>query len=221
MGRSVYAKILNCMMMLIFPLALFGADARPGAMLYARGSTMLNGNSVPRSSALFSGDLVQTTADSVANINATGSTVLILNDSLVQYGDNEVKLEHGGVTISTSKSMATRAGNLNISPSASALTEFEVRDVDGMIRIAARKGDLTVSDDKGTMTLSKGQETTREESHAEKDKKKNRRAAVGAVPGAAGGVLNSPWAIGIGSGAILGVTAWVLIRDDDPASPTR
>jgi hypothetical protein len=88
-------------------------------------------------------------------------------------------------------------------------------------RIAARKGDLTVSDDKGTMTLSQGQETTREESHAEKDKKKNKRAAVGAVPGAAGGVLNSPWAIGIGGGAIAGVTAWVLIRGDDPASPTR
>jgi hypothetical protein len=54
-------------------------------------------------SAIFSGDLVQTTKDSVANINATGSTVLVLNDSLVQYEGSKVKLEHGGISVSTSE----------------------------------------------------------------------------------------------------------------------
>ncbi|PYX12104.1 MAG: hypothetical protein DMG84_22485, partial [Acidobacteria bacterium] len=34
----------------------------------------LNGDSVPRTSAVFSGDLVQTKADAVVHINATGSS---------------------------------------------------------------------------------------------------------------------------------------------------
>jgi hypothetical protein len=208
-------------MAVIFPAALFAAEPNPGAMLYARGETMLNGSSVPRSSALFSGDLVETRADSVANISATGSTVLVLNDSLIQYEGNTVKLEHGGVTVSTSKSLATRVGTVNVSPAAGVLTEFEVRDVDGTVRIAARKGDLSISDDSGTTLLAQGQETTRDEPEAQKDKKRKRRVVPGAVPSAAGGALDSPWAIGIGGGAIIGVTAWVLTKGDEPASPAK
>jgi hypothetical protein len=221
MRRPLHLEILSCIMAVIFPAALFAAEPNPSAMLYARGETMLNGSSVPRSSALFSGDLVETRADSVANISATGSTVLVLNDSLIQYEGNTVKLEHGGVTISTSKSLATRVGTLNVSPAAGVLTEFEVRDIDGTVRIAARKGDLSISDDSGTTLLAQGQETTRDEPEAQKDKKRKRRVVPGAIPSAAGGMLDSPWAIGIGGGAIIGVTAWVLTKGDEPASPAK
>jgi hypothetical protein len=221
MRWPLHLEILSCIMAVIFPAALFAAEPNPGAMLYARGETMLNGSSVPRSSALFSGDLVETRADSVANISATGSTVLVLNDSLIQYEGNTVKLEHGGVTISTSKSLGTRVGTLNVSPAAGVLTEFEVRDIDGTVRIAARKGDLSISDDSGTTLLAQGQETTRDEPEAQKDKKRKRRVVPGAVPSAAGGMLDSPWAIGIGGGAIIGVTAWVLTKGDEPASPAK
>ena len=221
MRWPLHLEILSCVMAVIFPAALFAAEPNPGAMLYARGETMLNGSSVPRSSALFSGDLVETRADSVANISATGSTVLVLNDSLIQYEGNTVKLEHGGVTVSTSKSLATRVGTVNVSPAAGVLTEFEVRDVDGTVRIAARKGDLSISDDSGTTLLAQGQETTRDEPEAQKDKKRKRRVVPGAVPSAAGGMLDSPWAIGVGGGAIIGVTAWVLTNGDEPASPAK
>ena len=61
-------------MLMIFPGAWFVAD-QPD-MLYSHGNAMLNGTSIARSSAIFSGDLVQSTKDSVANINATGSTVV-------------------------------------------------------------------------------------------------------------------------------------------------
>jgi hypothetical protein len=204
------------MMVVILPATLFAAD-QPAAMLYSHGNAMLNGTSVARSSAIFSGDLVQTNKDSVANINATGSTVLVLNDSLVQYEGTSVKLEHGGVTVSTSKSLATSVGGVTVAPVAGVWTEFEVRDVDGTVRIAARKGDLTISDDSGTTTLAQGQETTRDES--QKDKKGKKREGTGSVPGAAGGVLDSPVAIGIGTGIIVGAAAWAVIQSDDPASP--
>ena len=219
MMRTLYVKILSCLMLMIFPGTLFAAD-QAAAMLYSHGSALLNGNNIPRTSAIFPGDLVQTTKDSVANINATGSTVLVLNESLVQYEGNTVKLEHGGVTVSTSKSMATRAEDVNISPASGVLTEFEVRDVDGRVQIVARKGDLTIRDDSGaTTTLAQGQETTREESESKKEKKKKR--AGGVAPAATGGALDSPVAIGIGTGVVVGLTAWVLIRSDDPASPVK
>jgi hypothetical protein len=230
MGMSAFRKMVSCVLLLMVPASLFAAD-QPAAMLYSHGAALLNGNSIARSSAIFSGDLIQTNADSAANINASGSVVLVLNDSLVQFQGNAVKLEHGGVTISTSRLLATRAGNVTVSPAAGVWTEFEVRDVDGRVQIAARKGDLTLTDDAGTSTLPQGQQTTREESPSQgdsqsqddnKNKKNKKRAAGGATaPAAGGGTLNSPVAIGIGGAVIVGVTAWVLIQGSEPASPSK
>jgi len=227
MMKALYLKILSCLMVMIFPAALFAAD-QPAAMLYSHGTALLNGNSIARSSAIFSGDLVQTNSDSVANINATGSSVLVLNDSLIQYEGSTVTLEHGGITISTSKSLATRAGDVTVSPTASVWTEFEVRDVDGRVQIAARKGELTVSDGSGTTTLAQGQQTTRDESQSETDnktdnqkRKKREKRVAGAVPGAAEGIFNTPAAIGIAGGLIIGGTAWALSHTDDPVSPIK
>ena len=162
-GRVCFPQDGKLLLLLVVPASLVAAD-QPAAMLYSHGAALLNGNSIARSSAIFSGDLIQTNADSAANINASGSIVLVLNDSLVQFQGNAVKLEHGGVTISTSKLLATRVGDVTVSPAASVWTEFEVRDVDGRVQIAARKGDLTLTDDTGTTTLPQGQQTTRDES---------------------------------------------------------
>jgi hypothetical protein len=219
MISALYLKILSCMMVVIFPAALFAAD-QPAAMLYTHGTALLNGDNIARSSAIFSGDLVQTSANSAANINASGSIVLVLNDSLVKYQGNAIELEHGGITISTSKLLTTRAGDVTVSPATSVWTEFQVRDVDGTVQIAARKGDLTISDDTGTTTLTQGQETTREDQSDEHKKRKKRREA-GAPSAATGGILNSPWAIGIGGGAIIGGTIFVLVKTEQPVSPSQ
>ena len=212
--------VLTCMIALVLPAVMSAVDLP--AMLYTHGAALLNGNSVVRSSAIFSGDLVQTARSSAANINASGSIVLILNDSLVQYQGSAVKLERGGVTISTSKLLAIRAGDVTVSPKSNGWTEFEVTDVDGKVEIAARKGDLTVADDTGTVTLPQDQQTTREDPQSQNDdKKKKKKAATGPATAASGGILNSPLAIGIGGGAILGATAWVLVQGDQPASPSK
>jgi hypothetical protein len=155
-------KFLAAMLVVIFPASMFAADT-PGAMVYSHGTATVNGSNIARSSALFLGDLVQTRADSVANISEKGSSVMVLNDSLVQYEGGRLKLEHGGVTVSTSKLMSARAGAVTVLPASAALTEFEVRDVDGTVHIIARKGDLTISDSQGATLLAQGQQTTREE----------------------------------------------------------
>ena len=226
MRTCLLQKILSCAMVVIVPAALFAADSGL-AMVYSNGNTWLNGSSLPKSSAIFSGDLVQTTAGSVAKINASGSSLTVLSDSLVQFEGNAVKLEHGGVAVSTSKAMATRAGDVTVTPTASVWTQFDVTDVDGKVRIAARKGDLTVDDSAGPTLLAQGQETTRDQSNRdqsepqENKKNKKKRRAAGAAPGAVGGALDSPLAIGIGAGAVVGLTTWVLVKGDEPVSPVK
>ena len=223
MGRSAFRGMVSCVLIVLFPFSLFAADSN-AAMLYTNGPAWVNGTHVPRpSSAIFSGDLLQTRSDSIANINQLGSTVRVLSDSLVQFEGTSVKIDHGGVTVSTSKGMATTAGEVMVAPTSNAWTEFNVTDVDGTVRIAARKGDVTISDGKGTVTLAQGQETTRDESsdNSSDKSKKKRKQMGGATPGASGGILNSPVAIGVAGAAAIGLTTWVLIKNDDPASPAK
>jgi hypothetical protein len=214
-------------LLFLFPSSIFAADSS-AAMLYTSGAAWVNGSHVPRaSSAIFSGDLLQTRSDSVANINQTGSQITVLSDSLVQFEGTAVQIEHGGVSVSTSKGMAAIAGDVKVAPASLSWTEFNVIDTDGTVRIAARKGDLTISDGSEVFTLQQGQETTRDETAQTSDdnnksaKKKNRKRAAGAAPGATGGILSSPIAVGVGGAAVIGVTTWVLLQNDNPASPSK
>ncbi len=139
-------------------------------MLYTNGTAWINGGSIPKSSAIFARDLMQTKSDSVANIKSSGTSVPVLSDSLVPYQGSAVKLEHGSLNVATSKSMTALIGGLKVAPAGAAWTEFEVRETYGAVRIIARKGDVKLIDASGTSTLAEGQETTRDET-SEKGKK--------------------------------------------------
>ena len=212
---SLVRSILCWTMIVIFPASLFAADTN-AAMLHAKGTAWINGSAVPRSSALFPGDMVQTRSDSVVDINASGSQVTVLSDSMVKYEANAVSVEHGAVSVATSKSLATHAGEVTVVPAKPAWTQFDVTSMDGTVQIMARKGEVTVSDSTGTSTLQEGQQTTRDETPQQE---KNKKKQGGAVPAATKGILDSPWAIGIGAAGIVGVTTWVLLQDGDPISP--
>lgn len=211
---TILRGLLSCSLVAALIGSTMAADSGV-AMLYTNGTAWINGNNVPKSMALFSGDLVQTKSDSLANIKAKGVNVLVLSDSLVQFDPAAVKLEHGRVNVVTTRGLGVRVGHLNVVPASDATsTEFEVSDTDGTARIIARKGDLRLDDGKTSSTLAEGQETTRDE-----ESRKDRKRGAGAVPGAAGGILDNPIAIAIGAGAVGGLTTWVLLEGDDPVSP--
>src|ERR1700688_4552834 len=111
MGMSTFCKMVSCVLVVLVPGSMFAADTG-AAMLYATGGTWLNGGHVPKSSAIFAGDMVQTRSDSAANIHAAGSSITVLGDSLVQFEGDSLKVEHGGVSVSTSKSVAATAGDV-------------------------------------------------------------------------------------------------------------
>jgi ferric-dicitrate binding protein FerR (iron transport regulator) len=229
MGKSVWRKMVSGVLMLAFPASLLAADSG-AAMLYTNGAAWVNGAHVPRnSSAIFSGDTLQTRSDTVANIDLPGSKITILADSLVEYRGGSVEIDHGAVAVSTSKRLDATAGDVKVTPASLAWTEFNVTDTDGDVHIVASKGALLVTDANGvTKTLQQGQQTTTPESSQDADnanntngKKRKKKEMAGANPAAQGGILNSPWAVGGGAIAVAGLTTWVLTRSSAPASPSQ
>ncbi len=224
MGRPAIRGLVSCVLTVLFPVMTFAADSTP-AMLYTNGAAWVNGSHVPRPQlAIFSGDLLQTRFDSIANIQQPGSTIAVLGDSVVKFGGDSVEVDHGSVSVSTARQLATTAGGIKITPAADTWTEFTVVDLNGMVRILAKKGDLTLTDGKQTATLAEGQQTTRDETandtpEKEKSGKKSSKQQSGAPPAAKGGRLDSPIAIAAGAGVIVALTTWVLVQSSNPVSP--
>lgn len=223
MGLSGIRKVLCSVMIGVFPLSMWAADSAPAAapaMLYAKGTAWINGSTVPRTSAVFPGDLVQTRSDSIANINAAGSNVVIMADSLVKFDGGAVSVQHGGVTVATSKGMTTHAGEVTVVPVSNGLTQFEVKQAtDGTVQIMAQKGDVSVSDGSATSTVAQGQQTT--VSDTQESKKKKKRRAGGAIPAAGGSVLDSPIVMYGGAAVVGGLLTWVLLQNGPPVSQTQ
>jgi len=217
MSQTVLRSALSFVLAMLLPVQLLAADTA-AAMLYANGTAWVNGSSVPKSAAVFAGDLVQTRPDSSAHISASGSSVMVLADSLVKFEGPAVEVEHGAVRVTTAQGLAARAGEVTIKPAGNSWTEFQVQDVDGTVHIAANKGDVIVQDQQGSTTVSQGQQTTRDDTSAPEKKKKKRRGA-GAATAAGGGILSSSTAVYTGLAIVGGVTTWVLIQGDDPLSP--
>ena len=220
MSQSRFRSAVCCLLAILFPAQVMLAGETASAMLYTSGAAWLNGSVVPKSAALFSGDMLQTRSDSTASIQSNGSNVMVLADSLVKFEGLDVELEHGAVRVTTSRGLAARAGDVTVKPAANSWTEFQVTDVDGRVQIAASKGDLTVQDDKGTTTVTQGEQTTRDDTANTEKKKKKRRRGTGAATAATGGIMSStPVVIG-GLAAVGGVAVWVWSRSEPPMSPS-
>jgi hypothetical protein len=219
MSQSAFRSAVCCLLVIVFPAQVLLAGETASAMLYTNGAAWLNGSEVPKSAAVFAGDLLQTRPDSTASIQSNGSSVMVLADSLVKFQGPAVELEHGTVRVTTSRGLAALAGDVTVKPASDSWTEFQVTDVDGRVQIAANKGDVTVQDDKGTTTVAQGQTTTRDDTSDTDKKKRKHRHGEGAEAAAKGGIMSStPVVIG-GLAVIGGGAVWVLTRSGNPVSP--
>lgn len=218
MIQNALRSAVSIVLAMLVPAQLLAADSA-SAMLYSNGTAWINGSTVPKSAAVFSGDLVQTRPDSTANLSASGSSVMVLADSLVKYQGAAVEIEHGAVRVGTAHGLSTQAGEVIVKPAGNSWTEFQVTDVDGQVQIVASKGDLTVQDQQGTTTVQQGQQTTRDDTSNPEKKKKRKKRGAGASTAASGGILSSSAALYTGIAIVGGVTTWVLLQGDDPLSP--
>ena len=223
-------RCIICLMLIAAtPASLVAADSGM-AMLSSKGKVLRNGEPLSSSSAIFPGDLLETKADSVANLNALGSNVIILPGSLIEFDGKSLSVEHGSVSVATAHGISVRVRCMTVTPLSSALTQFEVSDVNGTIDIAARKNDVRLdaqpmTDSTKEITASRianlreGEQTTRDESDGCKTDK--RRKDAGAVPAGSGGILGSQW-VKYGAIAVLGgVGVRLITLPDDAPSPWK
>ena len=85
MSQSAFRSAVCCLLTFVFPAQVMLAGDTASAMLYTNGAAWVNGSEAPKSAAVFTGDLLQTRPDSTASIQANGSSVMVLADSLVKF----------------------------------------------------------------------------------------------------------------------------------------
>lgn len=158
MLRSRMARFTAVLLVITFSTSALFADAAAG-MLYARGSVMLNGTKVDASTAVFSGDKVQTGDDSAFAFTSSGATVLVPANSSVVLQKNNLELVCGTALVATTSSMSAKVGNLSITP-AEKEAKFELIQTTSELRVTAREGDLKIGDNRTEMTLAAGQSIT-------------------------------------------------------------
>ena len=213
-------------MAVILPVSL-DAQETAAAMLHSSGSGVLvNKYPVPDSIALFANDLVETPKNSVARIEVAGSSADINADTMLQFGSEELVLDHGSVSISTGRGLRVRVGCLTVTPvNASEWTQYSVSDVDGKVVVNASKSDVYIDARKKAQEsknpsrssrdlVREGEQKSREEKCGAAYLKAETRPGIDAL-------LNSTWAKMVAASAVGVVVCLGLCHDDDPVSPAK
>jgi hypothetical protein len=155
-------QLTSIILMLSFSCAALGEDSprASGALLHASGNVQVNGVASREITTLFSGDSIQTTEDSAANIIADGSSVLVMPNALVKFMGQAVELTEGGVSVATSGGMVVSSYGLTFTPAEHRQSKFEVVEYEDSVIVAARQGNVMVTDGQQTSTVPEGQEST-------------------------------------------------------------
>lgn len=146
-------------MLLVFPASMMFAESQT-AMAMVSGVAALNGTAMKASTTIFSGDLLETGANSALTINAHGSTVLVGANSRVHYFGDSIDLQVGSTQVNTSQSLKVETETIKIEPNGTS-AKFRVDRTPHTVVIAAlekevrvdNNGDSTVVPPGSTVTL--------------------------------------------------------------------
>jgi hypothetical protein len=146
-GSGMSVPTLRCVicwvLCVVLPPSLAAADTG-SAILHSTSGVWINGSEARDSTAVLAGDLLETKPGSAANLDADGSTVLIQPESVVKFNGDSLTLEHGSVSVGTSKSMSVHVDCIRVVPVSNEWTQYDVTDVNGTVRAAARKKDVNI-----------------------------------------------------------------------------
>jgi hypothetical protein len=177
--------------------------------------------------ALFSDDLIETQKEAAARIEMAGSTADINPETVVQFEGDELVLEHGSVSVNTSRVLRVRVGCITVTPVNSDWTHYDVIDTDGKVTVTALKNDVYI-DAKSKNPQEAKQPTQSSRTLVKEGERKSREEKCGAAPikwsevyAGRGAILNSPWAIGGGTAVIISITCYALCQSSNPVSPSK
>jgi hypothetical protein len=225
-GVALFKRNFVCLILIgILPASLL-ADDTGAAILHSNGGVRVNGNAAPNTATIFPGDSVEVPAQAAARLEVTGSTVDLTPETLLVFDNNEVHLEHGSVSVNTSRGFRVRAGCVTIAPvNTEAWTHYDVADINGKVHVSALKNDVNLESrsvnpvqvKKSTSsraTVREGEQKTRDEKCGGNDLKSR-------TPGL-GPLLDSPWVDWPAAGFIVGGTlCLVFCFNNQPLSPSN
>jgi hypothetical protein len=217
-------NLVVCAMVAILPVSLFAQDA--ATLRSSSSGVLVNGNSSPALVTLFVHDTVRTSKELNSNLELSGSAAAVAPDTMFTFERNELVLDHGTLSVTTSRFMRVRIGCITVIPVHQNLTHYEVHDVDGKVRVSALTDDVYIEMRSGKpqdLKDAENKHSTRTIVREGEQKTREEKCGGADVPTPDGkdGILNSPWAIGFGTAAITGVTCWALCSTSNPMSPDK
>jgi ribosomal 50S subunit-recycling heat shock protein len=192
-----------------------------GAILHTQGGVWVNGYEAHDSSAVFPGDVIETKPDSSANLSLDGSTVLIAPESVSKFQEDLLELDHGGVSVVTSKSFKVRVNCILVIPVLNEWTQYVVTDVNRTVQVAARKLDVNVEHERGHGKEAPEPQPSQQRAsvHEGEQKSYDESEVCGpaARPASALAGISPKWIAAGAAGA--GILIWLLIHGGNPKTP--
>ena len=157
--RESWVKYLAWLLVVLFPASMVMGEAM-SAMLNATGSVTVNGSPIERATAIFSGDKVQTGANSIATLTNEGSSVTVPGNSSLVFSKSFVNVLCGTALVTTSRGMSVRVSNLLVQPARGAQARFQITQNEGQLQVIAREGTLAIDNGATTSSLQAGRMLT-------------------------------------------------------------
>ena len=175
------------------------------AILHTDGGVWVNGYEAHDSSAIFPGDLVETKPNSSANLVLDGSTVLLAPETVGKFQGDLFELDHGVVSVVTSKGFKVRVNCIRVVPAVNEWTQYVVSDLNGSVQVSAKKLDVNIerAQGRGKPTI-EGDASQKASVHEGEQKSYDESEMCGAPPqpSGAGSGISPKWiAAGGGGGA--------------------
>jgi len=179
----------------------------PAAILHAQAGVWVNGAEAPDSLAIFVGDLLETKPGFSASLTLDGSTVLLQAESVAKFQQDMIVLDHGSVSVGTSRGFKVRVNCITVVPVLNEWTQYDVTDLNGTVQVAANKKDVYIDREvshkkpnaepqtEHTATVHEGEHSSTDESEA---------CGAPARPTGAGSNVSPKWiAAGAGGAGLL------------------
>ncbi|HYM78877.1 MAG TPA: hypothetical protein VE377_23090 [Candidatus Dormibacteraeota bacterium] len=196
------------------------AQQPAGAILHSQGGVWVNGYETQDSSAVFPGDVIETKSGATADLRLDGSTVLIAPESVGKFQADLLELDHGSVSVATSKSFKVRVNCILVVPVLNEWTQYVVTDVNRSLQVAARKLDVNVEHQQGQGKPTPENEAPQRASVHEGEQKSFDESEVcgpATRPTSALSGVNPKWIAAGAAGA--GILIWILVHGGGGGKP--
>ncbi len=215
MSVSLLRYLLCCAMIVVVPRTMLGQDlptGQPaGAILHTQGGVLVNGAEARDSSALFPGDVVETKTGFSANLSIEGSTVVIGPESVTKFQSDYLELDHGSVSVGTSRSFQVHVNCVKVVPVLKEWTQYETTYVSSRVDVAAKKDDVNVEHEMARKKSGPAGETSQQASVHQGEQHSYDTAGICGVPGVANAAgFNTKW-MAIGGAGAAGIVLCILV----------